>query len=56
MSILQAFEWIRKQFTTIHILICNAGILKSNFLTGKLSVYFQYNENRVELELNMCFY
>ncbi|KAH8335637.1 hypothetical protein KR074_007398 [Drosophila pseudoananassae] len=27
------FSWIRDQFQAIHVVICNAGILKANFLT-----------------------
>jgi len=33
-----AFNWIREKFQAIHVLICNAGILKANFLSGKCSV------------------
>ncbi|KAH8264057.1 hypothetical protein KR038_002034 [Drosophila bunnanda] len=28
-----AFSWIREKFQAVHVLVCNAGILKANFLS-----------------------
>ncbi|KAI9584394.1 farnesol dehydrogenase [Glossina fuscipes] len=32
-SILEAFKWIQEKFTTFQILVCNAGMIKANFLS-----------------------
>uniref|UniRef100_A0A1A9W2U3 Dehydrogenase/reductase SDR family member 11 n=1 Tax=Glossina brevipalpis TaxID=37001 RepID=A0A1A9W2U3_9MUSC len=32
-NILEAFRWIQEKFTTFQILICNAGMVKANFLS-----------------------
>ncbi|EDW16341.1 farnesol dehydrogenase [Drosophila mojavensis] len=32
-QLINAFSWIRERFFCIHVLICNAGILKANFLS-----------------------
>ncbi|XP_017058764.1 farnesol dehydrogenase [Drosophila ficusphila] len=29
----ETFNWIRRDFDVIHVLVCNAGILKANFLS-----------------------
>lgn len=34
-SILETFNWIHTTYGEINILICNAGVNKANFLTGK---------------------
>ncbi|XP_023168484.2 farnesol dehydrogenase [Drosophila hydei] len=32
-QLISTFNWIRERFFCIHVLICNAGILKANFLS-----------------------
>ncbi|XP_022215163.2 farnesol dehydrogenase [Drosophila obscura] len=32
-QLMRAFTWLREKFHCIHVLVCNAGILKANFLT-----------------------
>ncbi|EDW24769.1 GL24329 [Drosophila persimilis] len=33
LQLTSAFTWIREKFHCIHVLVCNAGILKANFLS-----------------------